>query len=213
MDETPHPLQPSDPPAPQKELESTAILIKLAQNGDRAAENRLIARFYPRLRAIAHGQLPPYQRDLRDTDDLVQETFCKALRNMGRFENRRVGAFLAYLRQILLNEIRQEVRRKNRRPAKEALHDGHVDMAKGPDLVTAEREMIQRFERALDSLDDEDQRQAVILRIGFGFSYEEIAQDLGRVSAGAARQLISRGIAKIALSMSRGGGGGRNLDA
>jgi DNA-directed RNA polymerase specialized sigma24 family protein len=55
-------------------------------------------------------------RDLRDTDDLVQDTLLRAFKRLETFENRGEGAFLAYLRQSLLNAIRDDLRRAVTRP-------------------------------------------------------------------------------------------------
>ena len=55
-------------------------------------------------------------RDLNDTDDLVQVTLVKALSRLDDFDSAGPGAFLAYLRMALLNQVRDEIRRHQRRP-------------------------------------------------------------------------------------------------
>jgi DNA-directed RNA polymerase specialized sigma24 family protein len=60
-----------------------------------------------------------------DTDDLVQETVIQAFRKLDGFDYRGEGALLAYLRQALLNRIRSEIRKSQRRPAPQPLGDGH----------------------------------------------------------------------------------------
>jgi RNA polymerase sigma factor (sigma-70 family) len=183
-----------------EDLESTAVLLLKARDGDGAAVNRLFDRYYPLLRRIAHGRLSNRQRTLTDTDDLVQMTLFQAFKSLDRFEYRREGAFLAYLRTILLNEIRQEVRRSKRRPVAEPLLDDHVDPGKTPAREAEERMRLERFERALGEL-SEDQYEAILLRIEFGFSYEQIARDLQRPSANAARMLVVRALARVAQLM------------
>src|SRR5439155_26664017 len=93
-------------------------LLELAQAGDRAALDSLIARYLPRLQQWASGRLPRWARDMADTQDLVQETLFQTVKRIDRFESRGEGALLAYLRQAMLNRIREELRRANRRPAK-----------------------------------------------------------------------------------------------
>src|SRR5262245_12569360 len=91
--------------------ENTAVLLEGVRRGDAAARERLFARYLPVLRRWAHQRLPQDARGLRDTDDLVQDTLLSALRRVNDFEHRGEGAFLAYLRQILMNSVRDGVRR------------------------------------------------------------------------------------------------------
>ena len=88
------PLRPRDEP--------TAVLLRRVRSSDgderQAARDRLMARFLPRLRRWARGRLPHTARSRAETDDLVQLTLLRALRNVDEFENRGDGAFLAYLR-------------------------------------------------------------------------------------------------------------------
>lgn len=193
------------------DLESTAVLLRRAQEGDRNAVNRLFDRYYPRLRAIAHGRLPYYQRDVRDTDDLVQITLSRAFNGLERFEYRREGAFLAYLRKILLNEIRQEANRKKSRRTDGEPGEGLMDPGPTPFQITAQRQTFERYEEALSRL-TEAQREAVVMRIEFGFSYEEIAQDLGKPTANAAHMFVARAIAKVAKHMRASGDGKHGID-
>src|SRR5262245_46623761 len=99
-----------DDPTP----DSTAVLLHRVRAGDTEARERLVARHLPLLRGWAHRRLPPGARALADTEDLVQITFIRALKQVEAFEPRHEGAFLAYLRQILLNAIRDEIRRARR---------------------------------------------------------------------------------------------------
>jgi RNA polymerase sigma-70 factor (ECF subfamily) len=139
-------------------------------------------------------------RDLKDTDDLVQETLVLAFRRIRSFEYRREGAFLAYLRQILLNQIRQEIRRRKVRPEREPIEDSHPDGGRTPGEVVAWLESLERYDRALNEL-GEEQREAVIMRIELGYSYAEIARTLERSSANAVRMQIARGLARLAKTM------------
>src|SRR5688572_11599302 len=102
----------SHPPGdPAPDLETTAQLLAWVREGDPAACERLVTRYLPMLRRWAHGRLPGHARALADTDDLVQVTLIRALGRVREFESSREGAFLAYLRRILLNAIRGEIRR------------------------------------------------------------------------------------------------------
>jgi DNA-directed RNA polymerase specialized sigma24 family protein len=71
--------------------------------------------------ALGLGQTPEWARDVTDTDDFVQETLLQTFKRIGQFESRGVGALHAYLRQAALNRIREELRRKGRRPERTSL--------------------------------------------------------------------------------------------
>ena len=98
-------------PASQAGLDSTFALVERVKGGDREALDRLFTRFMPSLRRWASGRLPRWSRDLMDTDDLVQETVIRAVKRIDHFESRHEGALQAYLRQAIVNRIRDEVRR------------------------------------------------------------------------------------------------------
>ncbi|HEY6361968.1 MAG TPA: sigma-70 family RNA polymerase sigma factor, partial [Vicinamibacterales bacterium] len=97
--------------------EPTIELVIRAREGDRLAVEALLERCLPSLRRWAHGRLPLAARGSLDTGDLVQETVLHVLRRLDRFEPRHVGAMQAYLRQSVINRIRDEVRRVSRQPA------------------------------------------------------------------------------------------------
>jgi DNA-directed RNA polymerase specialized sigma subunit, sigma24 homolog len=90
------------------EIESTATLLGKVKNGDDDARNRLCALYLPMLQRWAHGRLPGYVRDVAETDDMVQSTLIKALHKLDDFQSQHEGAFLAYLRTTLLNQIRMK---------------------------------------------------------------------------------------------------------
>lgn len=190
-------------PAPAfgpSELESTASLLTRVRAGDRLARERLVQRYLATLLRWGHGRLPSHARDLSDTGDLVQNTLIKALGRLDSFEPRREGAFLAYLRTILLNEVRGEIRRSTRHPAREPLRDD----IPSPDPSPVEREVgaeaVRAYERALDTLGAEE-REAVILRIELGYTHQQVAEALGKPSADAARMLVARAMVRITEAM------------
>jgi anti-anti-sigma regulatory factor len=55
----------------------------------------------------------------------------------------------------------------------------------------------ERYERALSEL-SEQERNAVIMKVEFDLSYEEITRALGKPSVGAARMTVSRALARLA---------------
>ena len=149
------------------------------------------------LRAWAHGRLPLSARGLADTDDVVQITLVRALNRLEGFEYRHEGGFLGYLRQGVLNAIRQEIRRSRRRPTENVLDDSVEDQAASVVERAVGREILERYEAALMSLTT-DQREAAMLRLEFGMSYPEIAEAMGKPSANAARMLVVRALVHLA---------------
>lgn len=178
------------------DAESTARLLVQVREGNAQASERLVARYLPALQRWAHGRLPSYARDLADTQDLVQSTLLNAMRHVDRFEPRHEGAFLAYLRQILLNEIRREIRRISRRPWLGPLPEDLVERVPSPLEEAIGRQAVRAYEDALQSLSQEE-REGVILRIELGFTHQQVADALGKPSPDAARMLVARAMVRL----------------
>ncbi|HVN75773.1 MAG TPA: sigma-70 family RNA polymerase sigma factor [Thermoanaerobaculaceae bacterium] len=176
------------------------MLLELVRAGDTAATDRLVRRCLPALRRWAHGRLPVRARGMVDTDDLVQVSVLRALNQVGRFEPRREGAFLAYLRRILLNAVRDEIRRVARRPGGEEASEDLPDCAAPAVEQVIGRETMEAYEEALAQLSDA-QQEAVILRVEFGYTFPEIADATGSPSANAARMTVARALVRLAEAM------------
>ena len=187
----------ADPP---RELDSTFQLIDRARHGDQEALERLFARHLGPLQRWARGRLPKWARDLADTDDLVQDTLLRTFKRIDDFEPRRVGALQAYLREAVLNRIRDELRRKRRRPQIEELDGQELDHAPSPVEEAIGREAVDRYERALSRLRPEE-REAIIARVEMGYTYEELAEALGKPSPDAARKAAERALVRLAEEM------------
>jgi RNA polymerase sigma factor (sigma-70 family) len=196
---------PADPQASGRgDPESTFHLINRARAGDQQALERLFARHLKPLQRWARGRLPGWARDLADTDDLVQDTLVQTFKRIESFEPRRVGALQAYLRQAVLNRIRDELRRKGRQPGATTLDGLELDPAHSPLEQAIGQEAVDRYERALERLKPEE-REAIIARVEMGYSYEELAQALGKPTPEAARKAAQRALVRLAEEMQRGG--------
>ena len=142
---------------------------------------------------------------MMDTDDLVQETVSRAVKHIDTFESRHEGALQAYLRQAVMNRIRDEVRRTKRAPLPTSLPDDHADRSASPLDLAIGLEAVERYEAALARLRPED-REAVVARIEMDGTYHDVAVALGKPSADAARMAVSRALLRLAEEMSRGQG-------
>jgi RNA polymerase sigma factor (sigma-70 family) len=181
-------------------LDSTFDLIERARGGDREALERLLARHIGPLRRWVSGRLPRRARDLADTDDLVQDTLLRTFRKIEDFEARGVGALHAYLRQAVLNRLRDELRRKARSPL-HVDHEGLDLQAEGSPLEDAiGREAFERYEAALSRLKPQE-REAIIGRVEMEHSYADLAEMLGKPSPEAARKAARRALLRLAEEM------------
>ena len=185
---------------PSGAVATTADLLQRARLGDADAVNELFARYLPSLRRWARGRLPQWTRDLRDTDDIVQETLVQTLKNIEAFQPRHEGALQAYLRQALVNRVRDEVRRVSRHGVTAEIVDEHADAAPSPLEQAIGREALTRYEGALARLRPEE-REVIIARVELGQSYQQIAAGHGRASADAARMAVSRALVRLAEEM------------
>jgi RNA polymerase sigma-70 factor (ECF subfamily) len=184
--------------------ESSLELLARARAGDSQALEDLIARYLPRLRRWASGRLPASARERDDTDDLVQETVIKTLRKLEGFDPRHAGALQGYLRQAVLNRIRDAIRRQQRRPAPAPLDDDMTGDGTSPLEQAIGVEALERYDAALATLAVQDQ-EAIIGRIEWGYDYEELARELGKPSSEAARVAVRRALLKLADRMRHGG--------
>lgn len=182
------------------ELTSTATLVRRYRDGDLAARDDLVERYLPVFRRWAHGRLPRYARGTAETDDLVQRTLLRALQNLDSFEVRHEGAFVAYLRRIFLNQVRDEIRRAGRSPRSVEVPPETRDRRPSPVEEVLGRQELERYEAALAELPSEH-REAILLRMEFGMTFEEIARALGRPSANATRMMVSRALERLAESL------------
>jgi RNA polymerase sigma factor (sigma-70 family) len=192
----------TDAAAGEPRLDTTLELVLRAKAGDRDALDRLFERSLPALRRWASGRLPRWTRDLMDTDDLVQETVVRAIRRIDSFEPRHEGALQAYLRQAIVNRIRDEVRRTMRSPQAAPLDENEKDREASPLEAAIGGEAVERYEAALARLRPED-REAIVARVEMDYSYEQVAQALGKPSPDAARMAVSRALLRLAEEMSR----------
>ena len=182
--------------------ESTFHLIERARAGDQQALERLFARHLKPLQRWARGRLPKWARDLADTDDLVQDTLVQTFKRIEHFEPRRVGALQAHLRQAVLNRIRNELRRKGRQPHATDLDGLEVESVESPLEQAIGQEAVERYEGALQRLKAEE-REAIIARVEMGYSFEELAEALGKPTPDAARKTAHRALVRLAEEMKR----------
>lgn len=189
-------MMPDPGPATPNALETTLDLLARARQGDGEALERLYTRCLPPLRRWARGRLPSAARGALDTQDLVQETILSSLHHLDHFESRHEGALQAYLRQAVLNRVRDEARRTRRRPAQAELTDSQPSDEASPLDIAIGRQGVERYEAALRRLRPAD-REAIIGRLELQHDYQALATILGKPTANAARVAVTRALARL----------------
>jgi RNA polymerase sigma-70 factor (ECF subfamily) len=197
----------SERPAPSPgvrdlDAHSSVELLALAKAGDSSALDVLFTRYLVPLRRWAHGRLPRWVRDIADTEDLVQDTLLQTFKRIELFEPDRSGALEAYLRQAVMNRIRNEFRRSRRREPVAVLDTDAPADAPSPLDEAIGAELRDEYERALARLKPEE-REAVVGRIEMDLTYEELADTLGRPTPNAARSAVVRALFRLAEEMGR----------
>jgi RNA polymerase sigma-70 factor (ECF subfamily) len=190
-------------PDPLLSDEPTIELVVRARGGDRLAVEALLQRCLPPLKRWAHGKLPAGARSSMDTGDLVQEAALHALGRLDVFEPRHVGAMQAYLRQSVINRIRDEVRKLVRHPANVELPEDHPSDRTSPLESAIEAESYERYRQALDQLKPRD-REMVVARVEVQWSLGEIAHRFGMPSVDAARMAVTRALKRLSSNMTPG---------
>lgn len=174
-----------------EDVDCDAALVRAACSGDRAAQQRLCARCLPTLRRWAQRWLPRTHGGVNDADDLVQTVLLRVLHRFGEFQVRGDNCFLAYVRQVLINEVRSELRKQRCRGESveldETLSGDDADPVVGQMLG---HERASAYAGALRRL-SQRQRQHVALRIEYGMSFGEIADHVGG-NADSARMIVAR---------------------
>jgi RNA polymerase sigma factor (sigma-70 family) len=173
---------------------TTAWLLDRIRAGDGGARAALIARVQPLLQRFAHGRVPQRLRHEEDTADLIQLTWLKVLERIERIESREPGAFFAYLRTVLINALRESLRRNQRSPVQPGVD---VDDAGAVVPVShADPDDWLAWEQSLAKLSDAH-RGLVLMRFEFGMSFVEIGAELGESPDGV-RVKLNRAIARMA---------------
>lgn len=185
---------------PGAELISTLDLLERFKLGDEDAVALLVERSIPPLRRWARGRLPVWARGLSETQDLVQTALVRALPHLKGFEAKHPGALQAYLRQVVANHIRDEIRRVVSRPTPEVADSQYPDSRPSPLEQVIGHEAFERYEAALATLRPAD-REAIVARVELQQSYEEVAIALDKPNANAARVAVARAVKNLIKAM------------
>ena len=159
-----------------------------ARRGNQAAFRLLVERHSGPLFRLAFRICGNEQ----DAEDLVQETFLRAFRQLRRFDGR--SSFGTWLYRICINCALDLLRaRKNR--LEPSIIDSIASPRPGPEQLTRSSELASLLKPAMEQLSDTE-RVAFVLRHFEGCGIGEIARVLG-VEDNAAKQSVFRAVQKL----------------
>jgi RNA polymerase sigma-70 factor, ECF subfamily len=182
--------------------QTDAATVALARDGDSEAFRALVERHGRAVYRLAYRMTGSAQ----DAEDVVQETFLKAYKQLSRFESR--ANFGTWLHRIAVNCSIDLIRS---RPHRETGHDdadlehfgagAESTAAAGtsPERLMMSTEVQQRMADAMANL-SRMERAAFILRHFEGRSIEEISQSLG-LKTNAAKHSIFRAVRKMRIAL------------
>lgn len=170
------------------------VLIKRAQKGEREAVGELWDEITP----ILYGYLCNTLRHKETADDILQETWIKAIKALPSYRPRGIR-FRAWLFAIAKNECRQHWRKAKR----ETPESVEVIEANSPHKAGAgeTQEHTILVESAMKHL-NEDEQEILRLRYLADFSFHEVAALLG-ISSITARVRVHRTLGKARSFLNR----------
>ncbi len=122
-----------------------------------------------------------------ETEDITQEVFLAAYKNLARFDDRR-AKFSTWLFTIARNRAINHLRRHRERSAHESMAEP-VDTSRAVDAVV-ENEFLERLDRSLNAL-SVDQKTVFVLAEIEELSHAEIAE-IERISIGTVKSRLHR---------------------
>ena len=180
------------------DLLSDDELVKIAQaRGSR--DDRAFRVLMERHQSTVHRVCYGFAKNSEDAEDLAQEVFLKAYRNLHRFEGR--SSFKTWVYRIAINTSQNELRRRSRRPqASPTPLETAAEFVPSSQNVerTAQRNArYKMLEQALKQLRP-DELKVLMLKDIEGRPYNEIAKELG-ISLSASKMRVQRARAALKI--------------
>jgi RNA polymerase sigma-70 factor (ECF subfamily) len=179
-------------------IEAAAVLAR-ARQGDSDAFRVLVERHSQAVFRLAYRMTGNEQ----DAEDVVQESFLRAYRQLGRFESR--ANFGTWLYRIVANcsvdllRSRQSRHDQSRGETLEVVDSTPRVDDHGPERLAESAEIGQRVEEAMRQLSPME-RAAFTLRHYEGRSIQEISRMLG-LGTSAAKHSVFRAVKKLRVSL------------
>lgn len=183
---------------------STFDLVERFRAGDESAFGQLFAAYRPRLAVLIRYKLGEHLRERVEVDDVMQEVFLAAAKDIGGFTYRSPGSFMSWLSRIadhlIADEARSQARQKRRAELVRFRSVGNPEGPEPADLTTPSRilienENVRNLLARLDALPP-DYREAILLAKVQGLSTTEMAAQMGR-SREAVAVLLHRALQRL----------------
>jgi len=176
--------------------ESTRGLVHRGRQGDASAWETVFARITARLRFWAHPRMPRSTRGQDQTRDVVQDAALGVWRHVDKLDLRKPGDLDAYLREAVINKIRDRARRIQRDPLLISVDPEIKDSLPTPLTLALSGERWARYQAALKQLAPAE-REAIVARAEMGCSWDQVAEAIKSSSPDAARMLFSRAVERL----------------
>src|SRR5579863_3733360 len=141
----------------------------------------------------------------QDAEDMEQETFLRAFKQLHRFDGR--ASFGTWLYRIATNCSLDLMRARRAHGAQQPGLDTAESHDPSPERVTRSKQLAKMLDHALEQL-SEAERTAFLLRHYEGCNIEEIAKVLG-VRNGAAKHSVFRAVQKLRGALEPAWGGAK----
>jgi RNA polymerase sigma-70 factor (ECF subfamily) len=164
-------------------------LVEQARRGDQRAFEELFAQSRERLLAMIGGRLSPAVRKHAEPEDVLQDTFIRALHSIERFSWHGAGSFRRWLESIATHILLDVVRRHGRRRVLQLDRDVSGE-EEAPSKGLRRRERFERLRDSLETLRPDHQTVLKLSRLE-GLPIKEIATRMGR-SESAVKNLLLR---------------------
>lgn len=129
----------------------------------------------------------------QDAEDVVQEAFLRAYKQIHRYESR--ASFATWIYRIAANYSLDLIRARKPVESDELVMEALKESGPGPERLLISAKMQETMDRALEELSQQE-RTAFVLRHFEGQSIEEISGALG-IGNNAAKHSIFRAVQKL----------------
>jgi RNA polymerase sigma-70 factor (ECF subfamily) len=173
---------------------STSGLVERVHKGDGDAFALLFDKYSRRLAVLIHYRLSDSLRANLEVDDVLQEVFLRAFRDIGSFQYRAPGSFMNWLSSIA-NHVIIDLARFQGRQQRQAVDRREPVDTTTPSRVLRQKEDLAGLIEKLNILSDE-YREIILLAKVEGLSTGEMAERLGK-SREAVALLLHRAIKRF----------------
>ncbi len=193
------------------ETEHLQGLIDRAKEGDETALGELLTAHTQRLLESVRAELGNRLRQRLESQDVMQQVYLDALKNIDQYVDQGRGSFFRWLRRIAVNRIcdadRKAFKAVKRKGELRAGDVGKADASvldfldhlpgdvTGPVTQADRSDRLRLLQHALEQL-SEDHREVLRLRYLRQFSFEQTAMEMDR-SERAVRSLCVRAVLRL----------------